>query len=315
MNNKPIIESSQNSENVIEISELMGIFWQNKRQLSYITILFLAIGIIYSLFLPNIYRSETILAPSQEQSGLSSSMQGLSSLAGLAGLSLPENSATQADQAIETLVSKTFFINKVYPNIYLPDLMANPRWDPKNNIITYDNAIYNTKRQQWVRDVGFPYKVMPSAQEAHNYFLEKVLNVSKGKSNSFVTISIDHVSPHIARDWVELITKEINEKFRSRDHELALSSIKYLNNQISMTGVVEVRQALSDLLKNQIQTSMLTNANQYYVFSVLDPPIAPEIKNSPNRSLIVIFMGILGGITGLLIVSLRHFFWRDLKKD
>jgi LPS O-antigen subunit length determinant protein (WzzB/FepE family) len=306
MNSSPTIGPSHSHDDEIDLRELFGVLWRGKVQIVLITALFAVISILYALYLPNVYRSEALLAPAQEQDSLSGAMQGLSGLAGLAGISLPEGSGSQADQALEVLASRSFFTEKIYPSIHLPDLMADPRWDPETNTLSYDDDLYDAGRVQWVREVGFPYQVTPTAQEAHSFFIENTLNVSSDNATGFVTLSVDHVSPFVARYWAELMILEINEQFRARDHEIALSSIAYLNNQIAITSVVEVRQALSQLLQNQIQTSMLTDANPDYVFSVIDPPVPPELKDSPGRALIVILATLLGGMIGVVPVLVRH---------
>jgi hypothetical protein len=303
--NSSSIGPSHSHDDEIDLRELFGVLWRGKVQIVLVTALLAVLSIFYALSLPNVYRSEALLAPTQEQDSLAGAMQGLSGLAGLAGISLQEGSASQAAQALEVLSSRSFFAEKIYPSIHLPDLMADPRWDPETNTLSYDDDLYDAGRGQWVREVGFPRQATPTAQEAHDFFIENTLNVSSDILTGFVTLSIDHVSPFIARDWAELMILEINEQFRARDHEIALSSIAYLNNQIAITSVVEVRQALSQLLQNQIQTSMLTDAKPDYVFSLIDPPVPPEIKNSPGRALIVILATLLGGMLGVVAVLLR----------
>ena len=300
-------QESQHSQDVdTDLREVFEILWKGKRLIFFTTLFFSIISIFYALSLPNIYRSEALLAPAKKEDNLMNAMQGLSGLAGLAGFSIPEGSASQSDQALEVLSSRSFFRDKIFPNINLPDLMADPRWDSKNNTLSYDNDLYDSKRKKWVRRVGFPFKVIPTPQESHEYFIGNVLNVDNDITTGFVTLSIDHVSPFVAKDWAELIINEINEQFRVRDHELALSSITYLNSQIALTNVVEVRQALSELLQNQMQTSMLTDANPDYVFSVLDPPVPSELKERPRRSIIVILATALGSILGALYVFIRN---------
>ncbi|MEK9767759.1 MAG: Wzz/FepE/Etk N-terminal domain-containing protein [Betaproteobacteria bacterium] len=306
MNSTYTTGPSHSHDDEIDLRELFGVFWRGKVQIVLVTALFALLGILYALYLPNVYRSEALLAPAQEQDSLAGAMQGLSGLAGLAGISLPEASGSQSDQAVEVLSSRSFFTEKIYPSIHLPDLMADPRWDPETNTLSYDDDLYDAGRGQWVREVDFPYQVTPTAQEAHDFFIENTLNVSSDNATGFVTLSVDHVSPYIARDWAELMILEINEQFRARDHEIAMSSIAYLNNQIAITSVVEVRQALSQLLQNQIQTSMLTDANPDYVYSVIDPPVPPELKDSPGRVLIVILATLLGGMIGVVDVLVRH---------
>ena len=313
MNSSPTTGTSHSHDDEIDLRELFGVLWRGKVQIVLVTALVAVLSILYALYLPNVYRSEALLAPAQEQDSLAGAMQGLSGLAGLAGISLPEGSASQSDQALEVLRSRSFFTEKIYPNIDLPDLMADPRWDPETNTLSYDDDLYDAGRGQWVREVGFPNQITPTAQEAHAFFIENTLNVSSDNATGFVTLSVDHVSPYIARDWAELMILEINEQFRARDHEIAISSIAYLNNQIAITSVVEVRQALSQLLQNQIQTSMLTDANPDYVFSVIDPPVPPELKDSPGRALIVILATLLGGMLGVMAVLVRHYAWAGTK--
>jgi uncharacterized protein involved in exopolysaccharide biosynthesis len=313
MNSSSTTGPSYNHDDEIDLRELFLVLWRGKVKIVLVTAVFTVLSIFYALSLPNIYRSEALLAPAQEQDRLSGSIQGLSGLAGLAGISLPDGSASKSDQALEVLSSRSFFTEKIYPNIQLPDLMADPKWDPESNTLSYDDDIYDAERGQWVRVVGFPYQAIPTAQEAYGFFIQNVLTVSSDNATGFVTLSVNHVSPFIARDWAELMILEINEQFRARDLEIALSSIAYLNNQIAITSVVEVRQALSQLLQNQIQTSMLIDANPDYIFSLIDPPVPPERKDSPGRALIVILATLLGGMLGVVFVLVRHYAWQGIK--
>ncbi len=306
MNDMNSIESKK-SYDEIDLREIFWILWHGKRQILIIATIFSLFGLIYALTLPNIYRSEAILASSQDSNDLSGTMQSFSGIASLAGIDLPEGEATKSDQALEVISSKSFFIDKFFPEIFLPDLMANPRWDPESNSLNYDSDLYNYKEKKWVRNVGFPYQVIPTAQEAYQYFTENIIDITTDKATGFVRLNIKHVSPHIAKDWADLIIKQINEQFRERDYELAILSIKYLNNQIAKTSVVEVKEALSQLLQRQIQTSMMTEAKKDYIFMMLDPPLAPETKFSPKRFSIFIFTTLLGILLGIFIVFVKYY--------
>jgi uncharacterized protein involved in exopolysaccharide biosynthesis len=50
---------------------------------------------------------------------------------------------------------------------------------------------------------------------------------------------------------------------------------------------------------------MLAEVRQDYVFKVVDPAIAPDQKSKPQRALIIIIAGFLGGILGMVIVLYR----------
>ena len=51
----------------------------------------------------------------------------------------------------------------------------------------------------------------------------------------------------------------------------------------------------------------LIEANEYYVFSYLDPPMVMEQKVEPNRASICILGTLLGALLGVLIVIAREF--------
>ena len=53
--------------------------------------------------------------------------------------------------------------------------------------------------------------------------------------------------------------------------------------QISQTSYTEIKQVIAQLLQNKVQQLTLIEANEFYVFSYLDPPAAMEDREEPNR--------------------------------
>ena len=103
--------SKFNDSSQVNLGDLFGFIYKGKRIIIILTIIFSIAAITYSLFLPNIYRSETLLAPIDNKgSGLGGALEGVGSLASLAGFSLPDGqSASKSKEAIEILQSYTFF--------------------------------------------------------------------------------------------------------------------------------------------------------------------------------------------------------------
>jgi uncharacterized protein involved in exopolysaccharide biosynthesis len=52
---------------------------------------------------------------------------------------------------------------------------------------------------------------------------------------------------------------------------------------------------------------MLAAASEEYVFQVIDPPVAPELKSEPSRALICILGVLLGGMLSVVFVLIRHY--------
>ena len=294
----------------IDLRELFFVLVRGKWIISSMTAFLVIIGIIYSLSLPNIYQSEALLAPIDESSSLISGALGqYSGLAGLAGINLPTGDISKNHKkAIELMSSLNFFEKYLMPKIFLPDLMAIESWDDKKNIIIYDDSIFQKNSNTWVRDFSYPQKLIPSAQESLEAFKGGHLNILEDKNTGYITLSIKHQSPQIAKQWVQIIVEEVNSFYRQKDKESSEKAIIYLNKQMAKTNLTEIRQVTASLLEKEIQKLTLVEANEDYVFEYVYPPSVMEKKTEPNRSLIVILSLISGAFLGIFIVLIRHYF-------
>ena len=138
-------------------------------------------------------------------------------------------------------------------------------------------------------------------------FTTEHLNLSEDKKSGFITLSIKHQSPFIAKQWVELIVNEVNAFYRQKDKSESEKAVSYLNQQISITRLSEIKQVIAQLLQEETKKLTLIEANQYYVFDYIDPPAVMEQKSEPKRSLICILSALLGGILSILLVLIRHY--------
>ena len=73
----------------IDLRELFYVLLEGKWIIVSLTAFVSIIGVIYSLSLPNIYQSNTILVSVNSSNGISGALRSYSGLAGLAGISLP----------------------------------------------------------------------------------------------------------------------------------------------------------------------------------------------------------------------------------
>jgi uncharacterized protein involved in exopolysaccharide biosynthesis len=294
----------------IDLRELFYVLLEGKWIIVSITAFVSIIGVIYSLLLPNIYESKALLFPVNSSSSISGALGSYSGLAGIAGINLPTGGVEDnSTKAIEKISSLSFFENNILSNIHLIDLMAVKSWNAKTNTLIFDDDIYDTNRNAWIRDFSYPYQQIPSAQEGFLRFTTKHLNLSEDKKSGFITLSIKHQSPFVAKQWVELIVNEVNAFYRQKDKLESEKAVSYLNQQISMTGLSEIKEVLAQLLQEETKKLTLIEANQYYVFDYIDPPAVMEKKSEPKRSLICILSALLGGILSILLVLIRHYFF------
>ena len=182
--------------------------------------------------------------------------------------------------------------------------MAVKSWHRDSNRLVFDPEIYD--KGQWVREVDYPTTPKPSVQEAFEQFSD-LLNVSEDKLSGFVTVSMEHVSPEVAKRWVDLIIKGINEAVRGTAISEAQSSIEYLTTQLKQTPLVSLDEVFAQLIEEQTKTMMLAHASEDYVFQVIDPPVVSERKSKPHRALIAVVGTLLGGMLVVLSVLIFHY--------
>ena len=295
------------SDDEIDLRELFYALLEGKWIIVSLTAFVSIVGVIYSLSLPNIYESKALLVPVNSSSGISGALGSYSGLAGLAGISLPSGcDKGNSAKAIQKITSLSFFENNILTNIYLPDLMAAKSWNSKTNTVSFNENIYDTSSNTWIGDYSDPMQKIPSAQKSYAVFKSK-LNLIVNTKTGFITLSIKHQSPFVAKQWAELVVNEVNAFYRQKDKSESEKAVSYLNQQISITGLSEIKQVIAQLLQEETKKLTLIEANQYYVFDYIDPPAVMEKKSEPKRALICILSALLGGMLSILLVLIRHY--------
>ena len=161
---------SSDFDDEIDLRELFKALSDGKWLILALTTLVSIFGVIYSLYLPNIYKSEAILVPVTPSNNISGALGNYGGLAGLAGISLSSgDDEGNSVKALKKIGSLSFFENNILQNIFLPDLMAVKYWDVEKNIVVYDDSIYQRTSNTWVRDVSYPNNKYLLLKKASKY--------------------------------------------------------------------------------------------------------------------------------------------------
>jgi LPS O-antigen subunit length determinant protein (WzzB/FepE family) len=303
-NNYSDVMDKNNTKEEIDLVGLLKLIWESKRIIIATTAVFSIVAVIYSFSLPNIYESKALLSPVNEDMGSNQSMGNVAGLANLAGINISNAANSNSIKAIKKAETISFFKDNILPNIFLPDLMAVKSWDAETNTIFYDTDNFDNESQSFIQT--------PSAQESYKEFKD-IFQLSQNYDTGFVTVSIKHQSPFISQQWTNLVVNQINEFFRINDKREAQAAMDFLNAQMVQTSFNEIKLVIAQLLKNRMQQLTLIEANDFYIFSYLDPPMVMEEKIEPNRLSLSILGAIFGGLLGILYVIIREFF--NTKKD
>ena len=287
----------------IDVKNIALALLEKKFLIISITSFFAILSIVIALMIPNVYSSNSFLLPTASNDSLSSKLGQFSSLASLGGIDLPAGTASKSDEAIARIQSFDFFAKYFLPNVKLENILGVKKWDASSNQIIYKNNLYDAKKNEWVRKKS---PTIPSQQEAYRKY-KKLLSISVNKENGFVSLSMKHNSPVVAKRWVDIIIYNINESIRLEVISLSQAYIDFLNQSQKSLNLKSLKETATNLLFDQMQTLMLASANKDYVYKVIDAPIAPEKKSGPNRPIICVLVTLLGLILSLSIVFIQNF--------
>ena len=299
--------NNNNDDDVLDFRELFNVAWGKKYSIIITTSIFALTSILYALSLPNIYQSEALLMPLEENGGMSGITSQLGGMASLAGISLSSDAGSKSQEAITRIQSFDFFSRHFLPFIKLENLTAVKKWNRSNDTIDYDRNIFNPETGQWAVEENSSKSTAPSSQEAYEVY-ESIMNISEDKKTFYVSLSIEHKSPFIAKKWVELVIKKIDEVMRDEDKQDATESVQYLNSIVPTINYESIKTALSSLQQEQMKRLMMVEASENYIYKVLDSPIVPEERSKPSRSIIVIIATLLGGLISTVAFTTSYYF-------
>ncbi len=297
----------------INLRELWLIIWAGKFKIVAITVIFAITSVFYALSLPNMYKSEAILAPAQDDSqgglgGLGGLAASYGGLAAMAGINLGGGGSSRIDQAVELVKSWPFlgsFINKYKLK---PQIMAVQGWNRNTNELIYNYDIYNPETQAWVSGAEVKSSETPEPSDFKAFkTLSQMLTISTDHNTGMLTISIEHFSPQLAFEWVGLLIQELNSFYQRQDMAEAQRNIDYLEAKIAETSVADMQSVFYGMIEGQIQTLMLAEVSEQYLVKTVVPAKIPELKSKPSRATICVIGAVFGGMLSLLFVLISHF--------
>ena len=279
--------SSQSDEDEIDLLELIRTLLQAWKTIVGITIICTVLAVAYALYAPEVFKAETLLAPSQEEkSGAPSTLSQFGGLAAMAGISIPSDS--NVEQVVATLKSRKFL--RTYINQKkLIAILFDEIWDA-------DNQVWNVPS---VEDE-------PTEQKAIESF-KACLSVDEDKKSGLITLSISWKDPEVAAQWANDLVKQLNEQLREQAIADSKKRVGYLEQELAKTTLQDMRAVLYNLLESEKQKAMLANVNEDFALEVIDPAVAPETREKPKRKLIVALGGVCGGFLGIFTVFFVQF--------
>lgn len=266
--------SADREEDEIDIVTLWRVIWKSRYIILISSSICLALSVWYALAATEKFRAEVVITANPDQDmGNGQSLTGqLGGLASLAGLDMSGNGQDQEAQGV--LNSRRLIEEFIKRQDLLRVLMPHP--GPKSTL--------------WF---------------AVKRFKDRVVTIREDKRSNLTTVGIDWTDPKTAAQWANGFVALCNELVRTRTLNESTRNIAYLNEQLTKTNVVDIQHAIDDLIESEMKKLMLASGRSEYAFMIIDPAVPPEIRNSPQRVLVVIVglaLGLLIGIvTGFML--------------
>jgi uncharacterized protein involved in exopolysaccharide biosynthesis len=273
------------SDQPIPLSEIVAVAWRRKWILAISIFVPALAGAVYSLAAQEYFRAEVVLAPAEKRSNMGSLGQ-LSGLASLAGISV---GAGGSAESLAMLRSRQF-IGAVIDEQELLDDLYPEKWDSGN--------------KRWKVTES---SQVPTVYDAAGRFISKRLVISEDKKTGIVRLGVLWTDPDSAARLSNLLVKRLNDELRHRAITDSERNVEYLKAELNQTQIVSLQQSIGRLVDTELQKLMLARGNNEFAFKILDPAVPPRDRDSPNRVLITLLSGFLGGLLSSLIILYQRF--------
>ena len=296
---------NSNYNDEIDLREWLDVLWRKKKFIILVTTFFALGSVVYALSLTNYYRSEAVLIITDESSK-ASPLQGLGGIASMAGLNLQNSGQDKSMLVLETLKSRVFLSHLLDFDDVLPSLMAPKIYEINTKKLIYDEEIYDSENKTWVREIKDGGNSKPSYLEAYDTYKQQVI-ITRDANPNLITISVEHISPIFAKDFLQLIIDETDELMRQKDLKESSDAIRFLSAEMSKSSLVSMKDAINQLVQSRLEMQMMARISADYILQVVEPPFIPEKKFKPQRSLICIIGTLIGAALAIFWILIQHY--------
>ena len=305
-----INQASNNDTNYIEedeidLRELFSTIWNNKFKIIFFTFIVTSFTIVYTLSIPNSYKSSTSLV---SQTQAKASLGGLSALAGIAGIDLGGGGKVDAVTSFNTILNDFSFQKRIIEKYKLDEKLVP---NEKNLVFAlgYD-GIY----KMFSSDTSQAEKQSQDDIYYNTYkSITKMVSIASDKKSGIINLSVESTDRFLAKELVDIYLYELTSHLRKIEMQDVNKQIEYYNREMENIDDLSMKEQLAQLASGLVQKKVLSKANEYYNVKQLTLSQVAYIKDKskPKRGLIVVVSFVTSIILGIFMV----FFIEFLRKE
>jgi len=283
----------------IDFKKLFGKVWAKKITIILFSVLVTSSVVLYSLSLPNQY-SSMIVFEKKGQSGAKGNNAKLSSLAGLAGISLNTSSNRNLFEKMRLILGDYEFNKKIVEKYKINELLSSSDFDKEYVFFKNIRIFYETFKREKYKDISIKMSVKK---------IRKIISLVKNNESGFFFLRVNHPNREFAKFIVDIYLKELALEIKSRDLESVERELAFYSQELRKANSIELRNQLTINISDLLKKKTLANVNELYLFEVIVPSRESfiEEKTAPRRTKIII-----AALLFSLVVSIAFVIAKDL---
>lgn len=299
------MQNKEVSEDEIDLKEIFQTILKYKKKIAIFIFIVFTCTLIFVISIPNTYSSSITLSEQSQSKSVSSSF---SSLASLAGVTLPSDSKTNSFTLMQTLLKDSVF-NEYMIKKY--DLVKKIN-DQKELVFAFNfSFFYDLFHSKSDEKMSIDEQIFQTSK-----LLLKIISVSKDEKTSLITLSVKLNDRFLAKKLVDIYLFELVQKLKSQDIKQIDKQIIYYQKELAQTQDISLKEQLSKSLSALFQKKVFSQANEFYLLSKVTDSSVPYIKDkvAPRRSLILAASLVTSLILGVFL-SLFYEFIKNEKQE
>ena len=306
-------------EDEIDLLEYWAVIWKNRRMISAVVAVVVAITTVYAIISPNIYCSKAVIMPIGAGKSVPSGLAQMASQ--FAGISLPGN---PGKDEIQGLLNSNILKKDIIERYRLMPLLFPDSWDREKGewkkpgkfgeIIHWFNPRFLLS--QLVKLIHPPPESIKKhdkdgdlAPDIHDGIrkLTDMVKVSEDRKSGCITVSVEDRDPELAARLVGYILHSLRQHMSREAIRLARGNREYLTRQLKTTTDPIIRNKIYELIASQVERETLAGNTEGYAFKVIDPPMVPDKRIKPKRSLMVVLGAVVSTFLGIFLAFFMEY--------
>lgn len=277
-------ELDPRDDDELDLADLWHTLVEYRKLIAIITVASTAIAGVLAFMMTPVYRAETLLSPVENADKATNPLLQFGGLESFVGINMGD-AGSASTEALATLTSRIFTDAFIREEGLMSVLYAD-EWD--------------AGKKAW-KDAADA----PTAWDAYDLFDRKIRFVNKDVKTGLATLAIEWSDPALAAQWANRLVQRINAERRAEAIREAETNIAYLKEQLAETSLVEMQQAIYQLIEIKIKKIMVAKSQDEYAFKVIDPAVPPQEYVRPKRVVILVLGFLCGLLVSLFVVLIR----------